>query len=289
MAALDQKTSKIQLDIEDLDADPPRLNTQLLKRRAALLKALNLTDADIINQQQATLIRLERAALVTQQTVINDKRKVVQDKLNTDLATLLTVVDVINRPGRPEWIQQLPNQRISAGVPVLTPKLIIDAGIKTGIQRHRLAFTANQIRHRDAAAAKATKRAAQKQLDDAVLTFTSSSFRTAIQTAVRTAVSRRPARRPTKPRKAPTTTGAPPSSRRRRRPRPATQSAPQPRRTAPAQVPHPAARRARIASENAHGRSRSTRSSGPSALSRYPLRHTDARAVRAARTGVQRI
>lgn len=289
LAALEERSIKIQSEIDDLDAEPPRLSTQILKRRAALVKALNLTDAAVINEQQLTLIRLEKAALVTQKSAITDKRIVVQDKLNTDLAALLTVIDAPQIPGRPEWIQMIPNQPIGAGAPVLTPKNIIDAGIIAGIHRHRLAFTANQIRHRDAAAAKEAKRAAQKAKDDAVLTFTAASFNTAVQAAVRTG--NRRGQRPPKQRAARQRTAPAVNSTAQRRGPPASPRPPttQPRQVRPAHSRQPSNSRPRTATGNANGRRRSALDAGRSRQSRYHLRPTVARAARAARNGAPRI
>ena len=294
LAAVDQKTGQIETNIEDLEAQPPRLNPQLLKRRAALVKALNLTDAALIDAQQGLLIRLELAALNTQKTTLADKRQVAQDKLNSDLSTLLAAINVNERPGRPEWIQQLPNQPIGAGVPVLTPRIILNAGLHEGILRHKLAFTANQIRHRDAAAAKAAKRAAQQQANDAVMVFTHGTFNTAVQAAVRRQHQQNGRKAPrnqprhAQQRRPPNNNGAPaqrrPQSLARRRSIPAQPRAP----VIPRRQQQPAGRPQSATTGNARGRRNSAPNAGPHQQSRYYLRPTDARAAHAVRNGGRR-
>jgi hypothetical protein len=295
LAAADNKTSQLIADIADLTADPPRLNKSLLKRKAALIKTLNLTDAAIIATQQVTIINLEQAALNTQIQAVKDKRKVTMGKFNSDLAALLTAIDEAVRPGTPEWLVPFPDQPRGAGVPVINPRFIIDAGIKQGIIRHLLTFKATQLRHQDAAATKDAKRAAKKLANDAVLNFTVQSFNTAVQAAVRRTQTRSQPTGQTQARQR-----KPPNNRRmpqgnaptqnRRQPRTPRGPSRRPQRPSrPAQLPADRSRSARrqpaprsrpaTPTGNVRGRRRQGSRSGGQ-IRRYSLRPTAARAAR---------
>lgn len=295
-AAAEQKAAQIQSIVNDISADPPILNAQLRKRRAALIKALNLTDAAIIASQEKVMIDLEKAALDTQKTAANDKKVAVYDDLCTFLSTILTALDVAPRPGQPGWIIPFPGQEAGVGVPIMTPKLVLDAGLKVGIERHRYAFTAAQIKHREQAAAKAAKRAAQKEKDDAAVAFTNASFTTAVTAIARRLTGRRPpaSRRPQpreRQRRNPTNVGAAPHAQSRQRTQTAhrrndTVARPPRRPRSNAPTGNGRGRRGMAPRDGRPPRARSA--PRPRPRSPYPLRPTAARAALAARNDARR-
>jgi hypothetical protein len=303
MAAIEQKAAQLQSAINDLTAEPPILNAQLLKRRAALLKTLNLTDATIIAAQEKVLIDLEKAALDTQKTAAADKKIAVKDDLYTFLNNLLSALDVSPRPGQPAWIIPFAGQEPGAGIPIMTPKLVLDAGLKIGIERHRFAFTATQLRHKEKAAAKQAKRAAQKEKDDTVLAFTNASFNAAVTAAVRRQngrrqpASRRPQSRQSQPRNPRANAAAQPAAQPRPRPRrnlsasrthaPVGRAQPAPRPPLPARSGNGAGRRREAPRAGRPPPNRAPSRAGRS-RSPYPLRRTAARAAPAAQRGGRR-
>jgi hypothetical protein len=94
IAASQQKAASLQSTINNLNAEPPILKPVLLKRRAALLKSLNLSDAGLITAQVKVLIDLEKAALETQKTAAEDKITAAWDNLRTFLKAVLSALNI---------------------------------------------------------------------------------------------------------------------------------------------------------------------------------------------------
>jgi hypothetical protein len=301
LAAAEQKSANIQATIEGINANPPFLKKHLLKKRAALIKSLNLTDAAIIAAQEKILFDLEKAALETQKDATEAKKVTLMDDLYNFLKAILTALNISPRPNEDAWIRMLPDQPIGAGIPVLTAKNVFDNCVKKAVERERCVFIASELKSKRKIAEKEAKRAAQRERDDAVLAFTNASFNTAVtavfqrQNQHQNRRQRRPQTQQSQrrnPRRTVTTPQATQSRQPSRRNFSARRSGDTVGRAQPSRTSRTTSRSGNVTGRRSTGPSSGQQRRQPTtvanrARSPYPLRRTAARVGHAARNGVR--